>query len=78
MPLIFNEGHFLCYFCSMYTLKKSLGQHFLKDETVIDKIIAELKKEPFENLLEIGQGAGTVTKRLINMRKINFKAVQRE
>jgi 16S rRNA (adenine1518-N6/adenine1519-N6)-dimethyltransferase len=76
MPLIFNKGHFLCYFCYMYTLKKSLGQHFLKDETVIDKIIAALKKEPFENLLEVGPGAGALTKHLINLPNINFKAVE--
>ena len=60
----------------MYTLKKSLGQHFLKDETVIDKIIAELKKEPFENLLEVGPDAGALTKHLINLPNINFKAVE--
>jgi 16S rRNA (adenine1518-N6/adenine1519-N6)-dimethyltransferase len=76
MPLIFNKGHFLCYFCCMYTLKKSLGQHFLKDETVIEKIIAALKKEPFENLLEVGPGAGALTKHLINLPNINLKAVE--
>jgi 16S rRNA (adenine1518-N6/adenine1519-N6)-dimethyltransferase len=60
----------------MYTLKKSLGQHFLKDENVINKIIDALKKFPVDNLLEVGPGAGALTKHLINLPNINFKAVE--
>jgi len=60
----------------MYTLKKSLGQHFLKDEAVIQKIIAVLKEENFTNLLEVGPGAGALTKHLIQLPGINFKAVE--
>lgn len=60
----------------MYTLKKSLGQHFLKDDTVIHKIIDELKKDTFINLLEVGPGAGALTQHLINLPGINFKAVE--
>lgn len=60
----------------MYTLKKSLGQHFLKDESIIQKIIAELKKNDFKNLLEVGPGAGALTKYLLEIPAINFKAVE--
>ena len=60
----------------MYTLKKSLGQHFLKDESVIQKILAKLKQEPFSNLLEVGPGAGALTKHLMVLPGINFKAVE--
>src|SRR5436190_7761088 len=60
----------------MYTLKKSLGQHFLKDEVVIQKIIAVLQEENFTNLLEVGPGAGALTKHLIQVPGINFKAVE--
>ena len=60
----------------MYTLKKSLGQHFLKDENVINKIIDALKQLPFKNLLEVGPGAGALTKHLVNIPGINFKAVE--
>lgn len=60
----------------MYTLKKSLGQHFLKDENVINQIIDALKKFPVDNLLEVGPGAGALTKHLINLPNINFKAVE--
>jgi 16S rRNA (adenine1518-N6/adenine1519-N6)-dimethyltransferase len=71
-----TAGAFLCYFCFMYTLKKSLGQHFLKDEIVIQKIIDAVKQDSFTNLLEVGPGAGALTKHLINLPAVNFKAVE--
>ncbi|HRI23239.1 MAG TPA: 16S rRNA (adenine(1518)-N(6)/adenine(1519)-N(6))-dimethyltransferase RsmA [Ferruginibacter sp.] len=60
----------------MYTLKKSLGQHFLKDEQVIEKIIAVLKEESFSRLLEVGPGGGALTRHLIALPGIEFKAVE--
>ncbi|MFT3982243.1 MAG: 16S rRNA (adenine(1518)-N(6)/adenine(1519)-N(6))-dimethyltransferase RsmA [Ferruginibacter sp.] len=60
----------------MYTLKKSLGQHFLKDETIILDIIDALKGEQFSNLLEVGPGAGALTRHLMNLPSVNFKAVE--
>ena len=60
----------------MYTLKKSLGQHFLKDEVVIHKILHALKQHPFKNLLEVGPGGGALTKHLLQLQDINFKAVE--
>ena len=60
----------------MYTLKKSLGQHFLKDEQIINQIIDALKKHPFERLLEVGPGAGALTKQLLQLPAIDFKAVE--
>lgn len=60
----------------MYTLKKSLGQHFLKDENIIKKIVDALKQHPFTNLLEVGPGGGALTKHLIQLPPINFKAVE--
>jgi len=60
----------------MYRLKKSLGQHFLKDESVIIDIIHALKQEQFTNLLEVGPGAGALTRHLIHLQSVNFKAVE--
>ena len=60
----------------MYTLKKSLGQHFLKDENICRKIVGELQKCPLTNLLEVGPGGGALTKYLIQLPGINFKAVE--
>jgi 16S rRNA (adenine1518-N6/adenine1519-N6)-dimethyltransferase len=59
-----------------YSLKKSLGQHFLKDENVCKKIVAELDKNDFERLLEVGPGGGALTKYLLEIPSITFKAVE--
>lgn len=60
----------------MYTLKKSLGQHFLKDESIVHRIIDVLKERPFERLVEIGPGAGALTKYLLEIPGIEFRAVE--
>ena len=60
----------------MYTLKKSLGQHFLKDETICRRIISVLEEESFQKLLEVGPGGGALTKHLIRIPDIDFKAVE--
>ncbi|MGE5108134.1 MAG: 16S rRNA (adenine(1518)-N(6)/adenine(1519)-N(6))-dimethyltransferase RsmA [Sphingobacteriales bacterium] len=60
----------------MYTLKKSLGQHFLKDENICQKIVEELRANPFSNLVEVGPGGGALTKYLLKIPGINFKAVE--
>jgi len=60
----------------MYTLKKSLGQHFLKDKEMIGKILDALKIHSFEQLLEVGPGAGALTEQLIKISGIEFKAVE--
>ncbi len=53
-----------------------MGQHFLKDEHVIDKIIDALKEDDFGNLLEVGPGAGALTKKLLAIAGVHFKAVE--
>lgn len=60
----------------MYTLKKSLGQHFLKDENVCRKIIAALVQHPFSRLLEVGPGGGALTKHLLEIPDLVFYAVE--
>jgi 16S rRNA (adenine1518-N6/adenine1519-N6)-dimethyltransferase len=59
-----------------YTLKKSLGQHFLKDENICRNIVAEIQKYPFDRLLEVGPGGGALTKYLLELPSIEFKAVE--
>jgi 16S rRNA (adenine1518-N6/adenine1519-N6)-dimethyltransferase len=59
-----------------YSLKKSLGQHFLKDENVCRNIVAELQKFSFDHLLEVGPGGGALTKYLLKIPAIEFKAVE--
>lgn len=60
----------------MFKIKKSLGQHFLKDDIVIQKIIDALGQDPFSNLLEVGPGGGALTKYLVKIPDVNFKAVE--
>lgn len=60
----------------MYTLKKSLGQHFLKDENICRKIVSALQEHPFKQLLEVGPGGGALTKYLVAIEKKDFKAVE--
>jgi len=60
----------------MYTLKKSLGQHFLNDENICKRIISVLKETPFTNLLEVGPGGGALTKYIREIDGIDFKAVE--
>jgi 16S rRNA (adenine1518-N6/adenine1519-N6)-dimethyltransferase len=64
------------YLCTMYTLKKSLGQHFLKDENISRKIVVALQEHPFSRLLEIGPGGGALTKYLLEIPSIDFRAVE--
>jgi len=45
--------------------KKHLGQHFLKDESVAQKIAQTLSLEGYTNVLEIGPGMGVLTKHLL-------------
>jgi 16S rRNA (adenine1518-N6/adenine1519-N6)-dimethyltransferase len=60
----------------MYTLKKSLGQHFLKDENICRKIVSSLQDHPFSQLLEVGPGGGALTKYLVQLEGIDFRAVE--
>ena len=63
-------------FAGMYTLKRSLGQHFLKDENICRKIVSLLQEHSFTRLLEIGPGGGALTKYLLELKNIDFKAVE--
>ena len=45
--------------------KKHLGQHFLKDESVAEKIAQTLSLEGYSNVIEIGPGMGVLTKHLL-------------
>ncbi len=65
------------YFCrTMLTLKKSLGQHFLTDESVSRKIVGFLTEQPVKNLVEIGPGGGALTRFLLELKDVNFKCIE--
>lgn len=52
---------------AMYTLKKSLGQHFLHDDQMCRKIVSQLTYVPGMSLLEIGPGGGALTRYLLQL-----------
>ena len=53
-----------------------MGQHFLKDENVCRKIVSALGQHRFTQLLEVGPGGGALTKYLLELKDIDFKAVE--
>jgi 16S rRNA (adenine1518-N6/adenine1519-N6)-dimethyltransferase len=59
-----------------YTLKKSLGQHFLTDKTVCERILAQLQEMPMERLVEVGPGAGALTEFIYQLPTTSFKAIE--
>jgi 16S rRNA (adenine1518-N6/adenine1519-N6)-dimethyltransferase len=47
------------------TAKKHLGQHFLKDENIAQKIANSLEYKDYTKVLEVGPGTGVLTKYLL-------------
>ena len=48
-----------------FEFKKSLGQNFIKDENIIDKIINNVDIDKDTLVIEIGPGAGSLSKKII-------------
>ena len=59
-----------------YTLKKSLGQHFLTNEAICKQIVTALQEDSIHQVLEVGPGAGALTKHLLKLPIQHFKAVE--
>lgn len=49
--------------------KKSLGQNFLKDEDILERIVETAEIGPEDDVLEIGPGTGVLTKHLLGRAK---------
>ncbi len=54
--------------------KKHLGQHFLNDENIAEKIVESLSSTGFENIIEVGPGTGVLTKYLLKKKYPLFLA----
>jgi 16S rRNA (adenine1518-N6/adenine1519-N6)-dimethyltransferase len=59
-----------------YTLKKSLGQHFLRDEEICRRLVDVWRETNGTHLLEVGPGGGALTQYLLQLERIDFKAVE--
>ncbi len=57
-----------------YTLKKSLGQHFLHDDKICHAIVDAIPV--CERLVEVGPGGGAITKYMLQIPAVDFKAVE--
>jgi len=57
------------------TPKKYLGQHFLNDESVAERIVQSITTNP-KRILEIGPGMGILTKYLLLKENIDFNVVE--
>ena len=55
--------------------KKFLGQHFLTDEKIAERIVESLSPEA-NHVLEIGPGMGVLTKYLIKKEELDFHVVE--
>ncbi len=55
--------------------KKSLGQHFLKDKSIAQRIVDSLSGNP-STVLEVGPGMGVLTELLLNRTDISLHAVE--
>ncbi len=59
--------------------KKSLGQHFLKNETIAERIANSLILEKLtDKVIEIGPGTGALTKHLLNRKIPNLYVVEKD
>ena len=57
--------------------KKSLGQNFLIDNNIINKII-NLVKLDNENIVEIGPGTGNLTKKIMEQNVKNLILIEKD
>ena len=58
--------------------KKSLGQNFLIDQNIINKIIKIGNIDEKKIVLEIGPGYGTLTKKILDMGPKKIFAVEKD
>ena len=58
--------------------KKSLGQNFLIDQNIINKIIKIGNIKNDSNVLEIGSGYGNLTEKILNMNPNSLLAIEKD
>ena len=56
--------------------KKALGQHFLVDQGVAQRIVAALEPCDLKDVLEIGPGMGVLSQYLLKREDVNLKMVE--
>ena len=61
-------------------IRKSLGQHFLNDRRILQRIVDALELTGSETVIEVGPGRGSLSELLVrqNTIEITFKTKNRE
>ena len=58
--------------------KKSLGQNFLHDQNIINKIINTSKITSNDEVLEVGPGTGNLTKFIISQKPKSIHVIEKD
>ena len=53
-----------------FQYKKSLGQNFLQDDNILNKIVASVFVGNNDLIIEIGPGQGALTKKLVRTKNL--------
>ncbi len=61
---------------SGHTARKRFGQHWLKDESVLNKILLAADLQPNDQVLEVGPGKGALTEKLLASRVAGVQAIE--
>ena len=56
--------------------KKSLGQHFLNDKSIAEKIVSSLRAEGIRHVIEVGPGMGALTPFLLQEQRYDTRFVE--
>ncbi|MFO7258651.1 MAG: 16S rRNA (adenine(1518)-N(6)/adenine(1519)-N(6))-dimethyltransferase RsmA [Bacteroidota bacterium] len=56
--------------------KKSLGQHFLRDDNIARKIVHSLRINPPATVLEVGAGTGVLTRHLLELPGVELYVIE--
>jgi len=62
----------------LYNFKKSLGQNFLIDHNIINKIINIANIDRNKTIMEIGPGSGNLTKKIVEMQPKKIFAIEKD
>ena len=73
----FPKRTHLCQMANQVKAKKSLGQHFLNNEEICERIAGSLTgHQGYKHVLEIGPGMGALTKYLLNKSHYDLEVVE--
>ena len=61
---------------SSHRTRKRFGQHWLKDDSILEKIIKAADLNPEDRILEVGPGKGALTKKLLDSKVSHVHSIE--